>query len=371
MNLLQKLIALPVWALLPFGAMCSWSASNQILESVSIQTDTVRLFREANRTSINVGYKTNALALQQLDHIINSGNVDSIAVCASPSARRQAVEWARYIQAKYPHVDSSRVRVRLSALPQSEEGEATCVAYTWAGVSRQAPPKPEPRFIAPVALVPPMEGGHTDTPNRPSAPASAPAGAPEPASWELPKQQPFQGTAFTTAPTVKPLRPLFTVKTNLLFAAVGAVNAGVEVQVAPRWTVGGDFAYAYWHIGNRYALQTIQGSVECAYWFSPSLKGWFAGAYGTLCSRYDVQVHDGYQGDGFWSAGVSGGYRLEVAPQLTLTFSLAAGYFFTPQVRHYTLSDGYLIWRETRYNVGRISLTQVGVTLGYLIRYRK
>jgi len=164
-------------------------------------------------------------------------------------------------------------------------------------------------------------------------------------------------------------------KTNLLFDMAGAPNIGVEVSFNKRFSMAVDMAYAYWRINNLYALQTIQGGVEVKYWFKPelgSLTGWSAGVYGTYCSRYDVQWRDGYQGDGFRSAGIVAGYSLPVAKRLNLEFAMGGGYFYTPQVRHYLRPEnGHLMWEETRYNVGRVSLTKLKVNLVWLFAKKK
>ncbi|MCL2562377.1 MAG: DUF3575 domain-containing protein [Rikenellaceae bacterium] len=160
-------------------------------------------------------------------------------------------------------------------------------------------------------------------------------------------------------------------KTNLLFWAVGAPNLGVEIPIGQRLSVAVDGAYAYWRINNLYALQTIQGGIEGRYWFCPAAgfaTGWNIGVYGMYCSRYDVQWKNGWQGDGFWSAGLSGGYSAPISRRLNMEFGLAAGYFFTPEARHYSRpQQGHLIWEETRRNMGRFSLTKVKVSLHWLL----
>lgn len=179
-------------------------------------------------------------------------------------------------------------------------------------------------------------------------------------------------------------------KSNLLFDAVGAPNIGIEVPIRSHFSVVADFAYAYWRSPkNLYALQTLQGGVEGRYWFgvkeekkqrkpewAKPLRGWNVGAYAMYCSRYDVQWIDGYQGDGFWSAGLTGGYATPIARNLTLEFSLAAGYFYTPEYRHYhqpeydVNGDYRLMWQQTG-NFGTFTLTKVRISLVWLIRTTK
>lgn len=167
----------------------------------------------------------------------------------------------------------------------------------------------------------------------------------------------------------------FALKSNLLFDLVGAPNLGVEVPIGRKFSVGADFAYAYWQLKNLYALQTIQGGVEAKYWFNQkrgTLTGWNAGVYGIYCSRYDMQWKDGYQGDGFYSAGASGGYAIPVSNRFNIEFALAAGYFYTPEVRHYHKPENdHLLWQETRYNVGRFTLTKLKVNIVWLIGKEK
>lgn len=179
-------------------------------------------------------------------------------------------------------------------------------------------------------------------------------------------------------------------RSNLLFDAVGAPNIGIEVPIGNHFSVVGDFAYAYWRSPkDLYALQTLQGGIEGRYWFGVSdkkkqknsewaipLRGWNVGIYGMYCSRYDIQIIDGHQGDGFWSAGVTAGYATPIARNLSIEFSLAAGYFYTPEYRHYhkpELSpDGerHLMWQETG-SFGIFSLTKARVSLVWLLRTTK
>lgn len=179
-------------------------------------------------------------------------------------------------------------------------------------------------------------------------------------------------------------------KTNLLYDAVGAPNIGIEVPIGNHFSIVGDFTYAYWRSPkNLYALQTLEGGVEGRYWFGVNekkkqknpewakpLRGWNVGLYGMYCSRYDIQWINGYQGDGFWSAGLSAGYATPIARNLTLEFSLAAGYFYTPEYRHYHRPEYdangkyHLMWQQTG-NFGTFTLTKIRVSLVWLLRSTK
>lgn len=210
---------------------------------------------------------------------------------------------------------------------------------------------------------------------------------PEPGIGLLPVRQP----KLTADPQPIPIPTLIVrypvaFRTNLLFDMIGALNIGVEVPVKKHFSFLADFAYSYWRTRkNLYALQTLEGGIEGRYWFGVSekkkkknpewakpLRGWNVGLYGMYCSRYDIQWKDGYQGDGYWSAGLSVGYATPVARNLTLEFSLAGGYFYTPEYRHYHRPEYdangkyHLMWQQTG-TLGIFTLTKARISLVWVI----
>jgi hypothetical protein len=161
-------------------------------------------------------------------------------------------------------------------------------------------------------------------------------------------------------------------KTNMLFDAVGGPNVAVELAFGrdKNFSATADIGLVSWHSKNTYALQTVLGGLGAKYWFNPKhgpLSGWNVGVYGMCGGIYDLQWGDGYQGDEFWSAGVSGGYSLPIYKCLNIEFALAMGFLYTPELRRFNVSDGILMWRETRRNVWRFSPTKVQVNLVWLI----
>lgn len=181
-------------------------------------------------------------------------------------------------------------------------------------------------------------------------------------------------------------------KTNLLYDAVGAMNIGVEVPFGKRknWSLMANFAYSYWRSSkNLYALQTLEYGLEGRYWFGVNesrkmrnqnwaqpLKGFYVGIYGHYWQRYDVQMFDGYQGDGSWSTGLTGGYVVPLNRSLSIDFGLGAGWFSTSQYRHYHQPEydhngaGHLMWQQTGTWSG-LSLTKVQASLVWMIRTSK
>lgn len=170
----------------------------------------------------------------------------------------------------------------------------------------------------------------------------------------------------------KPHMPTFALKTNLLYDLAGGVNVGVELPIGERFSVAANLLYAHLRINNQYTVLGEMGELEARYWFGPRekrLTGLNVGVYGMYCNRFDVQWGDGYQGDGFWSGGISAGYSMPLSDRFNLDFSISGGYVFFPENRHYHKGENdKLLWQETRYNVGRISLTNAKVSLVWLFK---
>lgn len=164
-------------------------------------------------------------------------------------------------------------------------------------------------------------------------------------------------------------------RTNLLLCLLGGPNLAVEIPINQHLSVAGGFDFAYTRLNNQYTLQTKQLTLEGRYWLNPGknpLTGWNIGVYGTYNDRFDLQWKEGWQGDGYWSAGLSAGYSMPLTNRLNMDFSVMGGYFYTPEMRRYTSpQNGHLMWQETRYNVSRIMPTQVRVSIIWLLKKTK
>lgn len=165
----------------------------------------------------------------------------------------------------------------------------------------------------------------------------------------------------------------FALRTNLLFDILGGPNIGIDISIGDHISVGGDFSYIYTRFNNTYALQSIQGTLEGRYWFkntSNEFTGWNAGLYTTYCSRFDIQWRGGYQGDGYWSAGFSGGYSWPLSDTFNLGVSAMAGILYISEYRQYSKpQEGHLMWKETHYNAIRFLPTMIRLDLVWLLKY--
>lgn len=77
------------------------------------------------------------------------------------------------------------------------------------------------------------------------------------------------------------------VKTNLLYDAFATVNAGIEIGLAPKWTLDVSGNYNAWTLshGRRWRHAVLQP--EARYWFCDRFAGHFLGVH-ALGGKYNV-----------------------------------------------------------------------------------
>lgn len=151
-------------------------------------------------------------------------------------------------------------------------------------------------------------------------------------------------------------RPLFALKTNLLFDVAMMPNIEIEVPIGKRWSINGEYMFPWWLFdGDKYSMQILMGGLEGRYWLgshqkrenSEVLTGHFFGLYAGG-GKYDLQwKENGYQGEFFIAAGISYGWATRIARNLHLEFNIGIGMLRT-DYRHYHARDNYqtLLWQE-------------------------
>ncbi len=180
-------------------------------------------------------------------------------------------------------------------------------------------------------------------------------------------------------------KPLFAIKTNLLYDAVSVLNIELEVPIGERWSVAGEWTFPWWDIDNsqsnskRIFLQTVNGTLETKYWLGDRTKrdvltGWFLGLYGGG-GKYDFEnKYEGYQGE-FWHAGISGGYahKLNKKGSLRMEYALGLGYMYS-DYRYYEDHFGHDgLWHPIRQSIGKfnwVGPTRLEVSLVWFLGYR-
>ncbi len=123
-------------------------------------------------------------------------------------------------------------------------------------------------------------------------------------------------------------------KTNLLYDAVGAINAEIEIPIGKRWSVGAEIIYPWWY-GNKsnFTERIRQGHLSVTYWLGDRdkldyLEGWNIGLFGGY-GDYDIQLWDmeGVQGD-LINTGINVGYAHNINKRgnLHLHYQIGFGY---------------------------------------------
>lgn len=185
------------------------------------------------------------------------------------------------------------------------------------------------------------------------------------------------GSANAIAPGKSRRRPLFAVKTNLLFDAALMPNIELEVPIGKRWSLNGEYMFPWWLINDdRYCLQILMGGLEVRY--RPGkrsgrdvLTGHFIGLYAGG-GKYDLQWYkNGYQGEFFIAAGVSYGYAHSIARNLRLEYNIGIGMLRT-DYRHYHSRDNHrtLLWQENGEYTW-LGPTKLKISLVWLITGKK
>ena len=133
------------------------------------------------------------------------------------------------------------------------------------------------------------------------------------------------------------------VKTNLLYDALYTVNLGVEVGMAPRWTLDVSGNYNGWTLSHERRWKHWLVQPEARYWFCERFARHFVGAH-LLGGQYNVgNLKNGisflgtnfsklsdrrYQG-WFTGAGVAYGYAWILGKHWNLEAEIGVGYIYT------------------------------------------
>lgn len=182
---------------------------------------------------------------------------------------------------------------------------------------------------------------------------------------------------FPSLPDSFTRKPLFALKTNLLYDLAAALNIAVEVPIGQRWSVSAEWVFPWWlWKKEQYALEIMNGNLEARYWWGnrsgrEQMTGWFTGVYGGG-GIYDVEWKTkGYQGE-FFTGGLTGGFAHKIGRNLRMEYSLGIGYIGS-QYREYAPKkclDGH--WHLIRQKSGDfnwIGPTQAKVSLVWMINH--
>lgn len=136
----------------------------------------------------------------------------------------------------------------------------------------------------------------------------------------------------------------FAIKTNLLYDATATVNLGVEVGLAPRWTLDLSGNYHPWNLPTETMIKHAMAQPEVRYWFCDRFSRHFMGLHGlggiynianlpTAGRSYfgrDLTPLSQYRYQGWFAgAGIAYGYDFILGEHWNLELEVGVGYIHT------------------------------------------
>ena len=114
-------------------------------------------------------------------------------------------------------------------------------------------------------------------------------------------------------------------KTNLLFWATTSPNLGMELALAPQWTLDLSAAYNPWTFRNDKKMRFWLAQPEARYWFCEKFEGHFVGMHlhgGQYYGGFSKKRYDGYLAGG----GFTYGYDWILSPHWNIEAVVGVGY---------------------------------------------
>ncbi|MGL4780024.1 MAG: DUF3575 domain-containing protein [Bacteroidales bacterium] len=140
-------------------------------------------------------------------------------------------------------------------------------------------------------------------------------------------------------------------KTNLMYDGAMVPNIGVEILFPQQWSLNASWNYAWWNNDSRHRYwRTYGGEIEARKWHGRiaqehPLRGHHTGLF-MMSGMYDFEWgHTGYMNDLYFGIGVSYGYAVKIAHNLSLDFAIGIGYLggtyykYIPQDAKYCMLD--------------------------------
>lgn len=167
------------------------------------------------------------------------------------------------------------------------------------------------------------------------------------------------------------------IKTNLLYDATATVNLGVEIGIAPKWSLDLSGNLNAWNIDEDTKWRHWLAQPEVRYWFCDRFTRHFLGFH-ALAGQYNIGglknnfkflgtdfsqlSNNRFQGWGA-GAGVAYGYAMILGKHWNLEFELGVGYIYSAYDIFECSGCGRRVGTDTNHYVG---LTKAAINLVYL-----
>jgi hypothetical protein len=191
---------------------------------------------------------------------------------------------------------------------------------------------------------------------------------------------PTGGASFSVTKATE-YKPLFSLKTNMLYNMALTPNVAAEVPIGRRWSLSAGFMRGWWlERGWAFCWQVQVTELEARYWLRrneslPVQTGWFVGAFAAT-GFYDFQLERsrGVQGEITAMGGISGGYLFPLGQAWRLELSAGAGYLLSDYRRYEVVhADGshVLVKSELDRQLKAIYPLKAGVTLVWVFNRKR
>lgn len=156
-------------------------------------------------------------------------------------------------------------------------------------------------------------------------------------------------------------------KTNLMFAAAGIANAGVEVELGKRWSLDVPVFYSPYDLAPGRKLRVLGIQPELRWWLKSAGEGHFIGLHAHTAG-FNVAVNDNGRfqdpNRALWGIGLGYGYSLPLGKRKNwiLDFNIGAGFADIMYDAYRNFQNGPM------YDSGHIfywGITRAGVSLSY------
>ncbi|MGL5227583.1 MAG: DUF3575 domain-containing protein [Bacteroidales bacterium] len=139
------------------------------------------------------------------------------------------------------------------------------------------------------------------------------------------------------------------IKTNILHDAAMIPNIGVELCFPHQWSLNASWNCAWWDNNNKHRYwRTYGGEIEARKWHGRlaqeyPLRGHHTGLF-MMAGMYDFEWgHAGYMNDLYYGIGVSYGYAVKLARNLSLDFGVGIGYLCGTYFKYRPQDNGYCV----------------------------
>lgn len=160
------------------------------------------------------------------------------------------------------------------------------------------------------------------------------------------------------------------VKSNLLYDATSTFNLGLEIGLAPKWTLELPVNYNPWDFPENRKLKHWDVQPEARYWFCEKFNGHFVGLHAVVAGYnvgglkvFGLEKHR-YEGN-LYGGGFSYGYQWILTNHWSIEATVGVGYLYLTHGKYPCEKCESKLYNSTKNWFGP---TKAGVSIIYIIK---